>query len=179
MTDDTGARTLQQSVEQAKAGDETSFESLVCVLEPRIFAYVKSRIRDRDEAIHITQDVFIDMWKSFQSFTYTSDAQLYAFIYTIAKRKMFRVWGRKTHTSLEEILEIPDPQAFTSVALNDDVKKEIKKLDAHARDIITLRHWNEHSFKEIGVIMKMSEGAVRVRHHRALAQLKELLHDYA
>jgi len=55
--------------------------------------------------------------------------------------------------------------------------KKLRKLKFLERQIVTLRYFEELSFFEIGKVVHLSEGAVRVRLHRILKQLKIYLKE--
>jgi RNA polymerase sigma factor (sigma-70 family) len=59
----------------------------------------------------------------------------------------------------------------TTLALTE----ALKQLDECSREIVVLHHWSRYTFGEIATIVDMTEEAVRVRHHRAKAVLKDLL----
>jgi RNA polymerase sigma factor (sigma-70 family) len=56
-----------------------------------------------------------------------------------------------------------------------DVVTALDTLDEHTREIVVLHHFSGYSFVEIAPIMRMTESAVRVRHHRALKSLHDTL----
>ena len=60
--------------------------------------------------------------------------------------------------------------------LVDAVQRAMRQLSVDDQEIISLRHFQPaNSYAEIAVISHMSEGAARVRCHRAIARLELLL----
>ena len=53
------------------------------------------------------------------------------------------------------------------------VKRNMQKLKAGDQDIIALRYFEKMSYEDISEIMNKSEGALKVKLHRALNRLKE------
>jgi RNA polymerase sigma-70 factor, ECF subfamily len=57
--------TLEEStidlVIRARSGDRAAFDALVVRMEPMVFAVVLRRLRNRSEALEVTQDVFIQV----------------------------------------------------------------------------------------------------------------------
>ena len=45
----------------ARAGSREAFDALVLQMEPMVFAIVLRRLRNRAEALEVTQDVFIQV----------------------------------------------------------------------------------------------------------------------
>lgn len=74
--------------------------------------------------------------------------------------------------------EVPDfEEADPAVA--GAVAKALAQLSAADQTIIRLRHLEvEQSFAEIGEKLGLQEGAVRVRHHRALKKLEDFLANH-
>lgn len=55
------------------------------------------------------------------------------------------------------------------------VRSAIQQLPARAREIVTMRHLEEMSFKEIAAALRVSDAAVFSRYRRAAEQLSRLL----
>jgi|JI8StandDraft_1071087.scaffolds.fasta_scaffold67074_3 RNA polymerase sigma factor (sigma-70 family) len=171
------ASDLKVLVDKARESTQ-AFEHLMRALDSKIFAYCLSRVKNRDTALIVTQDVFVDLWKALPTLEYRNDGALYGFVYTIARRRIMKEWNLPVFTSLEEAPEIVD-QTDHFPEQHSLIPKALKKLDALSREIVVLRHWSEQSFLEIATILKLKEDAVRMRHHRALKKLQKLLPMYA
>ena len=55
------------------------------------------------------------------------------------------------------------------------VRKALARLPEGRRDPLVLHHVLGMSFKEVGAVLGISEGAAKVRAHRALAELREAM----
>ena len=174
-----GAATLQGLVEKSVGGDTGSFRALVAEVESKLFSYLRSRTSSREDALDALQDVLIDLWQSLRKFEYRSDAGFYRFVFTIAKRKLYRLYRAPHLVSLDDIDDVADTTKVQDRGDTDALERAIHTLDSTARDIVTLKHWSGFSFGEIGALLSMKEEAVRVRHHRALAKMRTILktHD--
>lgn len=173
-----GETSLQELIELSIARDTHAFERLVGMLDRKLFGFLCSRTRSRDEALDSLQETFVALWVALARFTYRSDEGFYRFLYTTAKRKLPR------RNPLQSVLlgdapEIPDESFARAATVKGDVGSALLRLDDAARDIVTLHHWSGFTFKEIGAMLVMSEGAVRVRHHRALEKMRSALTAYA
>lgn len=170
---------LERLITESKNGDAESFRVLVAHLDTKLFSYVSIRIQSRDEALELVQDVLVDVWKSLRTFRYTSDAGFYRFVYTIAKRHLYRSWGAPKTLSLDALPEQVAEPLVTPDNTPLFVFSLIKTLEKTAQEIIVLHHWSGFNFKEIATMLGMKETAVRVRHHRALDHLRNLLKPHA
>ena len=56
-----------------------------------------------------------------------------------------------------------------------EVQELLGRLDAVDRAIVVLKYWHGFSLKEIGEIVGLGEGAVKVRLHRARLRLADEL----
>jgi len=161
-------------------GDETAFHELYEHLNNTLFKYIISRTGDRDTAIDLLQDFFIDLWRGLQKFTYSSEEQFYGFVFKIIKRKL-SVYYKKRKTTIE-IDENDIEQSYErDVELADDLRiltNFVGKLKEKSRIVIELRYWSGLTFNEIGVVLNCKETTVKVRHHRALKDLQEIMKKY-
>lgn len=169
---------LQGLVERSAASDAAAFRALMEALDRKLFRYLVSRTNSREEAVDTLQDTFVDMWHALPRFEYRSDESFYRFLYTIAKRRLSKV-GKHRSQPLPEPDTLADESFSHEAPLKADVALALRKLEETSRDIVVLRHWSGFSFGEIGAMLSMKEEAVRVRHHRALSKLRELLPLYA
>lgn len=169
---------LEQTVVKAVARDHAAFECLYEHLIDRIYAFVRFRTNDKENAIDITQDVFVDLYSALEGFTYKTEGQFYAFVFMITKRKLARYYaGAKTESTKradvfdEALLAAQGEDTETK----DAITRALATLPEVTSEIIILHHWSRYTFSEIAELLGMNESAVRVRHHRALEHLAELL----
>ncbi len=59
--------------------------------------------------------------------------------------------------------------------LQERVRTAFEDLSEHDREVLVLRHLEQLSTKDIAGVLGISEGAVKVRHLRALTRLRKLL----
>ncbi len=177
--DDHNIRVL---VTQSGKGDASCFKKLYDHLIDKIYVYVSYRTSTKEQAIDLTQDVFIDLFTALSSFKYQSHAQFYAFVFVITRRKLAKHYtennvkrSNKTEEFDENSMSDQSPDTLSTQATQLDVKAALELLDAQTREIVVLHHWARHTFGEIAQIMNMAESAVRVRHHRALKVLSTKL----
>ncbi len=164
--------------DDAKAGDQQAYRALFDELEPRLYAYVRVRVFDAEQAADVVQETLIAFFKALPTFTYTTTAQLYQYVFTIVRRQLAQVYERQKRQpeTLDEATMSESGSAQAEVGMIGlDVAAALAVLDETAREIVVLHHWSRFSFKEIGDLLAMAEGAVRTRHHRAKEFLGTLL----
>lgn len=158
----------------AQKGDREAFEVLFSMLSPRVFRFIRPRAKNREDALDVLQETFIDFWKGLPSFTYQGETALDAFLYRIAMRKlskMFRLWP--THSSLDAVQDIVADESVAPYGATVDVALALASLGTNDREIIVSRSIEGKSFSEIAQLFGESENTLKVRHHRALARLRK------
>ncbi|OGG87693.1 hypothetical protein A2592_00970 [Candidatus Kaiserbacteria bacterium RIFOXYD1_FULL_42_15] len=160
-------------------GDTFSCQKLYDHLVDKVYVYVRYRTSTNEQATDLTQDVFIDFFAALPSFFYQSRAQLYAYVFVITRRKLARHYAdanmqmKKNSVEFdEEFMSLPADQGLSdNKEVGLDVKQALGTLDEQTREIVVLHHWSRYTFGEIARLLKLTESAVRVRHHRALKTL--------
>ena len=166
---------IKALVERCAKGEASGFAVLYEHLIDRIFSFVASRVNGRDDAIEVTQDSFIELHKALSKFTYKSDAEFYGFVFTIVRRQLAKYYFMDNKHKTSEINENTLRSNLPDIELTQSVRSALETLDERTREIVVLHHWSRFTFAEIGSIINMTESAVRVRHHRALAALASVL----
>lgn len=173
----TETSTLKPMVEACRTDVSGQFRDIYEHLIDKIFAYVRYRVGTEEEALDLTQDVFIDLYEALPTFTYHSDPQFYSFVFTITKRKLAKHYAKVLPEKLNrvDVEESTLSVSFDSTDTDDAVFRALQTLDEITREIITLHHWSRYTFPEIALLLNMTESATRVRHHRALKSLATIL----
>ena len=179
-------------VEAILAGDRQAFEALVRQESPRLYRVIVRIVRDADEARSVLQETFLQAFKGLS--TFRGDAKLTTWLYGIGinqARASLRK-NRRYQTLEEEDIDRLQP-AFRAGAYVDHlrswnpdrvteqaerqriVREAIDQLPENYRMVVILRDIEELSTLETARILEISEGAVRVRLHRARQALRTLL----
>lgn len=165
---------IKESIAKSAAGDGNAYKELYDHLVDRLFRYAVTRVRSRDDAKDVVQQVLVDLWLNMEKFEYSSDEQFYQYVYVILKRRLGKYYrSMKDDISLEEsgIESIYEIDVYTKNDV-EAVQKIMSTLKDEYREILELRHFSELSFNEIAEFLGMTTVAVRVTHHRALKALK-------
>ncbi|WP_080053788.1 RNA polymerase sigma factor [Spirosoma aerolatum] len=84
---------LSALIESIRQGDETAFRQLYELTKSRIFNTALSYVRSREDAEEITQDVFVDVFRSASQFK--GDATVTTWLYRITINKSLDFQKRK------------------------------------------------------------------------------------
>lgn len=169
---------ISELVHKSAVGNAEAFRALYEHLIDKVFAYVRYRTNTEDDAIDLTQEVFVDLYKALPTCTYASKEQFYGFVFTITKRKLAKHYANKHTQAAKNMSEFDEERYLASdndTETTHDVTNALATLDDLTREIIVLHHWSRYTFPEIATLIDMTESAVRVRHHRALKTLSASL----
>ncbi len=176
-------------------GDPQAFEQLVRQESPRLYRVIVRLVRDEDEAQSVMQETFLQAYKRLP--TFRGESKLTTWLYAIGinlARASLRKARRTTSLSEEEIerlqprfvagmyaepYEAWNPHRTAERAERRRLVHEaIERLPDDYRSIVTLRDIEGLSTAEAARILEISEGAARVRLHRARQALRKLLDGY-
>ncbi|ACY12786.1 sigma-70 family RNA polymerase sigma factor [Haliangium ochraceum] len=174
--------------------DERAFRELVTQFGDRIFNLTFRMLGSREEAEDISQEVFITVFKSIDSFR--GDAKFSTWMYRIAVnhcKNRIKYLARRHDRSRDEYDDMSGQQqaagatAVPSTPARPDLQLEgvqleqimqrcIASLDEEHRVLIVLRDIEDLSYEEICTITNLPTGTVKSRLHRArLALRKKML----
>lgn len=171
---------LSKLIIRAQRKDKDAFGQIYSLFFQRIYRFIYYSVHNQQLAEDITQDTFLRAWRALASFS-TSRGSFQAFLFAIARNLVIDWYRKKKEISLEAVADPSYLEHVDEKITQDEEKQQLNrvldKLKFDQRQIITLRYFEELSFFEIGKVVHLSEGAVRVRLHRILKQLKSYLKE--
>lgn len=147
------------------------------------FVYHKVCGEHEEEARRdIVSNVFFKAMKNLFKFKYLHKGSFSGWLYRIAINEInnyFR-FKKKQQTLHENVIinnvpETSDSEKKIQEITYDKLRNAIQKLTDKEQNIIILRYFEKKSNSEIAVILKKSEGAVKVQVHRAMKKLKHIM----
>lgn len=170
---------LNRLIQQAQKGSKEAYGSIYKIYYGKIFRYCRINLQSEAAAEDLAQETFFKAWRSIQTFSAYDGSSFQAFLFRIARNTIIDLSRKKKELPLDTALEI---QSDDDIERNLDKKEEIEKvqkallkLEEDDRHLVVLRFFEEMSNGEIAQIVSSNEGAVRVRLHRILKKLKEIL----
>lgn len=186
-------------LQRAIAGDSDAVDELIREHEPRLLAFVRSRVgpalRARESVRDLLQEVLLEIVQGLAAFEYRSEPQFRAWLYTVAarrvhdraryhrrgKRDVDHQRGLEDTTVGQELLRKGYSTVSTPLRTLQH-KEDIERLeDAFAaleevdRDVLSLAYFCGMSLAEIGEQLGISSEAARKRKTRAQARLASIL----
>ncbi len=158
-------------------------EELYKQIQPKIYAFFYVQTRSKEVAEDLTQEVFYQALKGFDTFNKKSTLQTWLF--GIAKNRLKNHFRNQSYKK-QLIEQLPKEEIERDTPEDRLVKKEDKKslinaidiLDVLPKEIVSLRIYGELSFREIGILLGKSENFARVTFHRAKMKIQKELDDH-
>ena len=170
---------LSQLIKKAKEGNRDAFGQIYNLFYRRIFRYCKFNLRNEQDSQDICQETFLKAWKSISNFTEKKGGSFQAYLFRIARNLIIDASRKKKEVQLKEYLEIESEENLDEhvdkESENQKVKTAIGKLKEKDRQIILLRYFEEMTTAEVAKVIGTKEGAIRVRIHRILKNLREII----
>ena len=184
--------TDEELVEQIRNGEPSAFRTLVERHYQKIFGLALGMVRNRDDALDLTQEAFLHVHRAIGGFRFS--AKFSTWLYRIVTNLCidhFRRLGRSPHTielpALEEetapmqwadpAAERPDDAAHRS-EVRQALERAFAQLSPSHRAVMVLRELEGLSYEEIATVMGCSIGTVMSRLHYARKRLQTLLASY-
>lgn len=165
--------TVSYSMEET----QKQFEQLYDTHADAIFRYLLWRLKERERALELTQEVFMRLWRHLvagKSLEYEK-----AFLYIIAKRLFINeIRQDEQHFSLDdEDAGYDDTLPDKTIDVMRDAEHEelwrcIGTLSPGTNELLQLRYKDGLSVQEIAIILGAKENTVSMRLNRALSYLK-------
>jgi RNA polymerase sigma factor (sigma-70 family) len=177
----TGALTDEELVSLAKTGQPEAMDELVSRHYASAFRVALGILKDEDGAADVAQDAFLKAFRGLARFR--GEASFRTWILTIVAneaRGLIRKSARRREFDLETVGPVASEEATAQESMESAeeaarVRELLDRLPPKQREAVTLRLFEEMSFKEVGAIIGSSEGAARVNFHHGIRRLRELL----
>jgi RNA polymerase sigma factor (sigma-70 family) len=166
---------------KVKAGDLDRMGLLFERHNRKLFSFLFHMSHRREASEDMVQNVFYRMLK--YRHTFTEDSNFIGWMYHIARNvlkdqvKKYQLATRYDHiddheekigggVSADEYLEKKQAKA--------ELYEAMRKLSDDNRELLTLSKFQELKYNEIGEMLGIAEGAVKVRVYRAMQELKNI-----
>ena len=162
------------------------FESLYREYYQKVYAFLYRLSADPDLAEDLTQETFLQAYKSFHKFR--GDCEVFTWLAAIGKHVYFKyLKKRKLHLDAANLELVAKSYMEGDVSPEEhihkkDVEKAVRKvvdsIPPKYRDVVLLRIYAELPFSQIAQILKITESSAKVIYFRAKKMLmEELKHE--
>ena len=174
-------------VQRCAAGDEDASAELVAEHHRMVLSLATHLLGDRDEALDLTQEVFLRVFGTIHRFRGQSALRTWIYRITVNQVHNRQRWWRRRHrsdqVSLEEHLQrhgdlplrsnltAPD-RMFANRELAGRLQAALERLPFEQRTAIVLREIEGLSYDEIAFSLQLAVGTVKSRLTRARQTLR-------
>ena len=181
-------------VRQAQAGNRDAFDELVFLYRDQVYAAAWQLTRNTDDALDVTQEVFLRAYRALSSFKGKFSTWLHRIVLNTSVDYVRRERRHRRNVSETEFEQGEEGQPggtpssdaachpeqrerIYAAELQRRVNLALADLSGRQREVFLLRYVQDLNLKEIAEAIRCSEGAVKRHLHRAQLRLKELLED--
>jgi RNA polymerase sigma-70 factor (ECF subfamily) len=174
-------------VERWQGGELSAFEELVRRHQGRVYRLVLRMLGSPQEAEDVAQEAFLSLHRHGRRFR--REARFSTFLYRVAtnaalnrRRSLSRIRAREEEFAQRQAAgdDLPArPRDPEGAAVGSEVQQRVQKalltLSPDLRAAIVLYDIEGQSYREIARILRIPEGTVKSRIHRARSALRERL----
>ena len=176
----------QELVKKYLTGNNSSFEILLKRHKSRVFAFIMSKIKNRDITEDLFQDTFIKVINSLQKGKYNEEGKFLPWMMRIAHNLVidhFRAASKMKNIRSTDDFNIFDiindgnrgqDEEMIREKVHADLNMLIKDLPEDQMEVLKMRYFEDMSFKEISEITGVSINTALGRMRYALINLRNL-----
>ena len=186
--------TDEQLVIRVQSGERAAFDQLYWRYKDRIIGVVYGVVHNRQDALEITQEVFLRIYKNIEKFN--PNTRFFTWAYRIAYNLSVDKYRRKktakevefdndyqknfapAEADIQPRLDVNPEHACERAELRKQLKCALDALSEKQRTIITLREIDGLSYEEIASVLDIQLGTVMSRLHYARLNLQAALKQY-
>jgi len=159
---------------RARGKDVDAYNLLVSRWEKRIYNYLLRLVGNREDAMDLSQDVFL---KAYQSLQKLEDASRFApWLFRIAHNEAYSLLRKpKTEQELGERGERAVWGRMLPMETSLAVERALSKLTEDQREAVLLKVYQGFKFEEIAEVLDTPVSTIKSRVYTALELLKESL----
>lgn len=178
-------------VEKCRRQNMEAYGLLVDAYESRIFGFVKGLVRNREEALDVTQEVFVRAFQAFHRFDGRSSLRTWLFriAHNLCIDRARREERNVVRTSLDAIgsedssWDVPDQRENAEQSLLDQelhavVARVLERMSEKLRSVLVLHDQEDLSYEEIAKALSIPVGTVKSRLFLARSYMQEHLKEY-
>jgi len=177
-------RTDEELIARCKNGDRHAFDTLVTRYQERIYWIIKRMVRNHDDAIDLTQDVFVKAYQKITSFR--EDSGVYTWLYRIGiNMSLNHLRKRKLRQllSFDDLsMEVPsDDQTPSQIHEKEEMRRlisnAIERLPEKQKIVFLLRYYEELPYEDISTILGTSVGGLKANYFHAAKKIEAFVRN--
>lgn len=166
--------------------EQEAFAQIISRYQGKIFSYIYRLTNHREEALDITQDVFMKAYKYMH--TVDTERKFSSWLYRIAHNESVNWLKKKTRVRIESLEahveqghQVSDSTDIAAQYAQEEEQRKVRaaidQLPDKYRQVMELRYVKQQSYQEISKTLDKPLNTVGTLINRAKRMLGELLHD--
>jgi RNA polymerase sigma-70 factor, ECF subfamily len=166
----------------AISGDNAAYHRLLKAVTPVLRAAARRGLARAGQPIDLSEDIVQDILLAvhLKRHTWDADAPFAPWLFAIARNKLIdalRRRGRRIFVDIDDFAETLPGEPVAETIPANEIAAQLQSLPARQREVLQSIAVDSASIKDTATKFAMSEGAVRVALHRALANLTAKLRE--
>ncbi len=170
-------------------GDENALSILINRHKQKIYSFIYSKVFDRDLTEDVFQDTFIKVIRTLKLGKYNEEGKFLPWVMRIAHNLVIDHFRRNSrmpkfdNTGDFNIFSVLSDSSLNAEKkliksqVEEDVRRLIKELPDEQKDVLTMRLYQDMSFKEISERTGVSINTALGRMRYALINLRKVIDD--
>ena len=165
-------------------GDKEAFGQLYDFYAPKIFRFIRLKVRSQPIAEDLSSESFLRIWEYLQEEGKEIEKSFQALLYKIARNLIVDFYKRKSSQELfinddfkNFLAKQPGKDQISLKEETEEIYASLVKIKEEYQTVLIWYYIDELPVPEIAEIMGKSQGAIRVLIHRALRSLKKHLKE--
>lgn len=176
MTDD-------RLIRKIKRADRQAADQLISRYYDEIYVFVYRQIFDKQNAMDVTQDVFVRMLRSLAGYDRSKSSfrtwlyRIAASVLTDSRRKDAR---QPMQIDIDDVSITSDEDFEHRIEQRDFARRVLQILttkDELSQQIFRMKIFTDHTLSQIASALDMPESSVKSRYYRLLRELREEIDD--
>jgi RNA polymerase sigma factor (sigma-70 family) len=188
------AQVVAALVRRCLGGDAVAWEEIVQRYHRRIYNLCYRFTGTGDEADDLTQEVFIKMYRTLNSYDVERGAFM-TWVTTVTRNLLVDHFRKAKHDRMTDSLDSVSSEREDAVPLSERIEDKglppdarvqsretgevvhqaLQKLSPELREAVILRDLQDFDYREIATVLRVPEGTVKSRINRGRAELARLL----
>ena len=171
---------MDSIVQRLKTKDDTALAEIMDLYGDDLMRLATAYMKDEALAADIVQQVFIKLYYRIDQFE--NKSSIYTWLYRITVNQCKTKLKSWSFRNIFFTDDLPERNADSNVEkdildneLEDELYKEILKLDLKYRIVIILYYYHELKISEIAEILDSNENTIKTRLYRGRNKLKDFL----
>lgn len=167
-------------VERYRRGDRTAFTELVNRYQKPLFNVAFWTVRRVEDAKDVTQEVFLKVAERLNE--YDPQFKFFSWIYRIAVNESLNMLRRsRREETLDQERDLPTSDSASperqagDAQLSRRIRGAMMHMTVEDRMVLSLRHFSECSYQQIGQILQLDEKTVKSRLFEARQRQRGML----